>query len=175
MKVILRLFPTITSMKISSNKIYKLALVLLILINGALVFLLLQNAPPPRPGPKGHGPLLEKITAKLELTEDQRLSYSGMALGHRENMRMIEKEQKRLITSYFQSLMHTTQNQSNDSLVDQILKQEQRKLEITYAHFEELKTLLDEKQKDRFELIMKDILKVLVGEGKKLPPPPRDR
>ena len=162
-------------MKISSNKIYKLALVLLILINGALVFLLLQRTPHPRHTPKVRGPLLEIISNKLQLTEDQHASYTEMAVRHRENMKSIEQEQKRLVEIYFQSLTSDSQNESNDALTNEILKLEQKKLEITYAHFEELKALLDENQKDRFELIVKDILQVLVGDHKKLPPPPRDR
>lgn len=157
-----------------SKKIYKIGLIVLIIVNGVLIFLLTQGPPPP-PKDQRSRSLIQKISKKLNLSPDQIDKYSAMAFQHREAMQSIENEQKRFVSTYFESLTSTDPSDSTSVMTNQILQLEKKKLEVTYGHFEDLKDLLNEDQQEQFEKIIKDILVVLVGGEEILPPPPRDR
>ena len=88
-------------------------------------------------------------------------------------MRSFEEDHRELIKAYFETFNNNSST-SADSIKSEILKIESAKLQHTYEHFEKLKSILNEQQKTRFELIIKDILAVLISERRKLRPPPRD-
>ncbi|MEO9871199.1 hypothetical protein [Ekhidna sp.] len=69
---------------------------------------------------------------------------------------------------YIETLnIHSTA--SVEQIRNEILKIESAKLEYTYKHFEELKSILNEQQKSRFGLIIKDITIILIGEEREHP------
>jgi hypothetical protein len=128
--------------------------------------------PEMRPG-SGQNSIIEKISNQLELADGQVFEYKLMAEKHGKQMRVLQEDHRLLMKSYFETLI-TSSIDSPDSIKNEILKIESEKLRITYEHFRELKSILTAQQNERFELIMKDILVILIGEENKLPPPPRD-
>ena len=159
----------------TSKKVYQIGFVALILINATLIFLLVQRRPPRRPMHAEAAPssIVTTISNKLGLTEDQKTGYESMARQHGEQMRVLDGDHRDLIKAYFQTL-NDHDSTSADSIRNEILQIESEKLQYTYEHFEELKSILSEQQKEQFGLIMKDILAVLIGGENKLPPPPRN-
>ncbi|MEO9477079.1 MAG: Spy/CpxP family protein refolding chaperone [Cyclobacteriaceae bacterium] len=157
----------------TSKKIYQIGFVALLLINATLIFLLAQgrpHRPHMKPG-NAQSPIVDIISNKLKLTEDQRADYQMLARKHGEQMRTLDGDHRTLIKAYFETL-NDDPAAAADSIKNQILKIESEKLQYTYDHFEELKSILSEQQKEQFGLIVKDILAVLIGGENRLPPPP---
>ncbi|UXX79196.1 periplasmic heavy metal sensor [Reichenbachiella carrageenanivorans] len=159
------------------NKIYQIGLGLMLLVNGILIFLFVQGAPrPPRHdrSPKQNG-LMEKISQQLQLTPEQQANYFELAKAHATHMNVIDKSHKKLLKTYFKSLILPSEQQPNhDQLLHQIQSLEAQKITITYQHFHDLKALCNESQKAHFELIINDMFDVLIRNSKNNPPPPRD-
>ncbi|MEL7006601.1 MAG: hypothetical protein AAFN93_28335 [Bacteroidota bacterium] len=157
-----------------SKKIYQIGFLVLILINATLIYLLVKRPqrPPMNRGSR-QGSIIEKISAHLELTEEQAANYRLMAKQHGQQMRSFEADHRELVKAYFETF-NSSSIASPDSIKIEILNIESEKLEYTYEHFKELKSILEEHQKARFELIIKDILAVLINDRSKRPPPPRD-
>lgn len=157
--------------------IYKIGLIVMVIINGVMIFLFVQRPPFPPPSSKAHkeNPLMDKISGELGLTSQQKERYVALAKAHRMNMTEIERGQRKLVRSYFELLkMQDTDQEGMEEMLNEIQQFERAKLTLTFQHFEDLKMLCNEEQQDRFELIMDEVLKVLVSDGKNLPPPPRD-
>ncbi len=162
-------------MKMTSKKIYQIGFVLLLLINTTLIFFLVKKAStPPMNDNSRQGSIIEKISTQLELTEDQLATFQSMAMQHREQMRIFGNEHKQLLESYFETL-NDSSPESAERIKNDLLEVESKKLQHTYEHFQELKSTLNESQKVRFELIIKDISAVLTGERNNRRPPPRDQ
>ncbi len=157
------------------KKTYQVGFILLLLINATLIFLLAKKSPiPPMDHGSREGSIFEKISAQLELTEDQQAIYQSMAKQHADQMKILNNENQLLLKSYFETLKDNFSD-SSEYYKNELLIVESKKLQYTYEHFQELKSTLSESQKVRFELIIKDISAILTGERKNGPPPPRDR
>ncbi|MEL6560711.1 MAG: hypothetical protein AAFQ94_21135 [Bacteroidota bacterium] len=157
----------------NSKRVYQIGFLSLIVINSILLYLLFVQSgrPARRPGPP-RGSVIEKISTRLELTPDQEKAYRQMAQNHGDQMRNFDETHKALITAYFKSFGDDPI--SSDSIKNEILKIESAKLQHNFDHFTDLKSLLNEKQKNRFGLIMDDILTVLANNRRNRQPPPRD-
>lgn len=157
----------------TTHKIFKIGLIIMVLINAALILFLFQRPQHHPSRAQRQSPLLEKISEKLNLTAKQKSQYIELAEQHRESIRRIEREQRKALKAYFDQLR--SPDTSRDSLQgsDKVLDFERQKLNLTYSHFQDLKELLDEKQIAQFDLIIDDIIRVLLVEDKKMPPPPR--
>ena len=155
----------------TTNKVIKISLLVMVVLNVTLLFFLMNppNHPPQYPK-ETPGPLFQRISEKLQLTPEQQQSFERMAMEHREKMHEIENRQATLVNAYFETLKHEETTEAN-RLLTQITKQEASKLQITYAHFQDLKNLLNPSQKADFQLIVEDVLKVIVNQSK-VPPPP---
>lgn len=159
-------------MKITSKKAYQIGFAVLVLINASLIFLLVrQGQRPPRSHGSRNTSIIEKVSNRLALTEDQLMDYRLMANQHGEQMRKLESDHRSSIKAYFETLSNKS-TRSADSLKKEILKIESEKLQITYDHFAALRALLSEQQQDQFEPIIKEILAVLMGERNRFRPPP---
>jgi hypothetical protein len=156
-----------------TNTFLKMAVLIMVLINVVLIgFMVARPKMPPRGKPVD---LKNIISEKLNLDEEQQETYFELAKNHGELMAEIEQKQKPLIRDYFSSLKLEVQNsEMQDSLLIQINQLDRDKLTDTYSHFLELKKVCNPEQLLVFEGIMDEIIMVLVGGQKKLPPPPRD-
>lgn len=151
--------------------IYKIGLLAMLIVNVTLLFLMFSRSKPPMEGGKG---LMGKISNKLNLDKEQETTFFKLAKKHRREMEKIEKEQKQLIKNYF-NFLHTSEVNLNEKsrITEELKSLEAQKLEVTFQHFEELKSLCDDTQKAQFKTIINEIINVLTDEGKKFPPPPR--
>ena len=146
----------------NSKRVFQIGFFVLVILNVALIYLLLcQSNMPPRMQRPPQSSIIEKISSRLELNEAQEADYRLMAKEHGARMRSFETEQRELIKLYFRSF---NDGLSSDSIKNEILKVESDKLQYNHDHFEELKSILTEEQKDRFGLIMNDILMILSNE-----------
>ena len=143
------------------------------LINVVLIGFMVAR---PKMPPRGNSQDLKQIISKkLNLDKEQQETYFELAKIHYELIAQIGQKQKPLIRDYFSALKHDEQNLDvQDSLLSQINQFDRDKLVLTYTHFEDLKKVCNPEQLLVFEGIMDEIIQVLVGGQKKIPPPPRD-
>ncbi|MGB3465409.1 MAG: hypothetical protein WBA74_09065 [Cyclobacteriaceae bacterium] len=158
----------------TSKKIYQIGFVIIVLINAVLIFLLVSRPQRPSMNPgERQGSIIEKISNRLELSEDQKAKYQLMAGQHGEQMRKLDSDYRALLKAYFETLDDKSVA-SDENIKNELLKIEAEKLQYTYTHFEELKSILSEPQKAHFKLIIRDILIALIGDRNKPRPLPRN-
>lgn len=155
----------------------KIGFFVLVALNAVLIFLLVSGPPHPKGPPKTHGngaSQIQVIGDKLSLTADQMDQYTEMAKEHRETIKRLQEQQKPLVQSYFELLKVPIDSQAYEQLISKILALERNKITYTYSHFEGLKAILTKNQTAQFDKIVDDIVHVLLGEEKNMPPRPRD-
>jgi len=155
------------------NNIYKIGFFTLLLVN--LVLLALFSFPS-KPGVSQQG-VKELISEVLAFTEEQKELFGEMAKNHRDLINELDKEEKTLIRQYFDNLNIDNKSQiNNDSILEEISQVQQKKVSLTYAHFEELKSICTEEQLSDFDKIMDAMMQVLLGQSEELDiPPPSQR
>lgn len=160
----------------------KIALVTLLILNGVLIYLLVSK--PSKPGRlmdhprksmgERRSPVIDLVSDRLGLDKDQRAEYLKMAEKHHSNMVAIEKEEKDAIKSYLGYLKSDPdQSLSKDELQKKVEKLEGDKLNMTFKHFEDLKSLCNEKQLEKIDTVIEEMMKVLTDGGEKNGPPMR--
>lgn len=157
--------------------IYKIGFVILIVMNSVLIYLLVQN--PPKPAPRGSDEkpfLATKISKQLDLNPEQEAKYLKLVEKHQIQMVDIEKEQQKLTKRYFKALNdQSPEPEQQASIMEQLKELEERKIKLTYQHFEALKTICTPGQKTGFNEILKEIIQVMTSKEKVSPvPPPRE-
>ncbi len=155
----------------NNTNLYKIGMILMLVINGVLIFMMLRGPKLPPPNEAG---LMEKISEKLELNEQQKTKYFELALDHSKEVAKLEAKQKKMVKDYFDKLK-TNDSSGKEQVLAQIESLEGDKIKVTYQHFEELKSLCNESQLAHFEEIISDVLRVLVSDQKQPNMPPRNR
>jgi|TARA_R110002096_G_scaffold5078_9_gene23616 hypothetical protein len=157
------------------NKIFKIGFFCLLIINGVLAFVMLNHPRPPMPGPQAKADLMFKISNELNLSESQKESFFTSAENHQKGMAMIERQQKRLVKEYFEYLkMPIVDEEAKAEKLNEIALKEAEKINMTFAHFEELKSLCKDEQKETFNGIISEVQQILLGERRNMPRLPRD-
>ena len=154
------------------KNIIPIGLIVMICINILLLFLLFNRPPMLQ---KQKGDIMKHIGVKLNLNDQQKKQYFVLAEEHRNKMESLDRKQKDLLKTHF-NLLKTDKNDStySQTRLTQLSDLEKEKITITYSHFEDLKSILEDEQLTQFDQIIDDILRVLINEQKN-PPPPRDR
>lgn len=156
-------------------KSYKIGLIVMLLANVVLIFFIVQKPGKP-PYPQERGDVRKKISHELKLNAEQEAAYFELAHEHRLRVKEVESKQRLLVKTYFELLKDSNPNPEEVTSSLQALQfMEAEKLATTYEHFEALKSLCNPAQQARFDLIIDEIISVLIGGGKRLSPPPRDR
>lgn len=109
-----------------------------------------------------------EVIALLRLDEQQAAELNKLADEHTRRMIDFKKQQAELLSPYFQNVINAEGKMANDSLqhVD-YLALERAKIEMTYAHFQEIKDLLKEEQLPHFQEFMNNTInRVLLGKKK---------
>ncbi|GAB5409305.1 MAG: hypothetical protein BalsKO_16700 [Balneolaceae bacterium] len=156
-----------------NTKLYITGLAIMLILNGVLIFLLLQNTDGPPKKRGNNESLKEKISQQLQLTNDQVKAYEILSKEHQKATKNIERKQKDLARAYFSQLKES--DPDSVFLSSQLLELQTldaQKIALTYSHFEDLKRLCTNEQKAKFEKIVDEILLVLLSEQENRPPPP---
>lgn len=154
-------------------KFYKYIIFGLVSLNMIVLafFLLTKQHPRHQPPPKN---IQAEVIKIFGLDSQQTVAFNKLTIGHKQKMREIEAQQKKLLLSYFGSLTNDIQGADKDSLLDQFQQLEREKIEFTYRHFEEIKELLNKSQLPEFEEFMRNVTDKLLSGKKKNHPPPKD-
>ncbi|UXP31240.1 hypothetical protein N6H18_12865 [Reichenbachiella agarivorans] len=156
----------------NSNTIFKVGLGCMMILNGILIYLLIQNHPPHKPRPNGQ--VLIQISEQLQLSPQQKEAYERSAQSHDQSMRQINNKQKEILKLYFSTLKTNNHTKDNhEDLILQIQSLESEKTIATYQHFEELKNICNESQLSSFDQVVDQLISLLLHKEKNNHPPPR--
>lgn len=122
------------------NHVYITLIILLIILNIAqLGTQFVFPKPPPHVAAQN---LKLEIPKMLDLDENQKQVFFELATNHREQIILLQKQQRELTTSYI--------NNPSDSLLNQITDFHKQKIILTENHFNDVYNLLNEAQKVNF-------------------------
>ena len=114
------------------------------------------------------------IVNELNFDEMQLEQFNAKSEDHHETMKLLSDEIKELKDDLFETLFNNKVNETTiDSLSSLICEKEKEKEKEIFYHFRAIQEIANDKQKEKFKLILKDALRR--GEQGNRPPPPNDR
>ena len=148
------------------NTIVLVALIFLIVMNGILLYLVVQKPERPRQHPRAF------LAAELALDEQQLEQYQVLEKDHHRKMRALDDRFKRLKGDLFRNLGEHRDEKVVDSLTQLIgqLSQE-RELEL-FRHFSNIERICTPEQKEKLKQL---VAGALHPRGAPHGPPPHDR
>jgi len=159
-----------------NNKMFKIGFFILLVLNIVLMTLFVMAPKPLRPeSGRSQSSIKDEISSELGFTEEQKVRFDEMAMNHREAIRNLEGQERSLMKSFFGRLVSENTNQEKEILLGQIVQLERDKIEITYAHFEELKGICTGEQLTRFDKVLSRIVPILINSPGAPPPGGRGR
>lgn len=144
-------------------KFYKYATYGLVALNLSMLAFFIFN--------RGH--VSHRAIDSLKLDEAQHVLFLQSVRKHQQTIEPINEQQQQLLETYFKTLINSNQ-QINEAQLEQVSKLERLKIEATYLHFKEVKSILREDQYDNFESFMNRLLTKVLPRTKKMPPQPDD-
>lgn len=157
-------------MAMNKLKFYKYATVVLLLINfGLLAFFFLHPGPPR--GPKRKGKNAQEL---MKLDDEQHELFLQMAKAHQLKMKNLDGLHKNALDRYFNTLISDSLTSEKKNLLEQVQLLERQKVESTYQHLVEIKSILKSEQMADYEVFVDHALKIILLQQKKGPPPPKD-
>ena len=160
----------------SRNRILYLLLAGLVIINlVTLGFLWMykfkehrQMLQPPPPPPAGKI-LLEQ---ELRFSKEQAEKFDKLKIEHSTSARKLVDEIGMLKENLFETIKNYSGDDSKALKIAEEIGNKQEELDlITYNHFKDIRNLCDEKQRERFDLILKDISKMIGPQNPPGQPP----
>jgi len=149
---------------------------LLLLLVGVLVLLNLATLGyltlrrPPR-GPYGGPRQIDRLIVEtLRLNPAQQRQFESLKREHRGQIRRLDEEYAQVSEQYFRLLDDPTTT-GKASLETRLGRIQAQKAAVTFQHFSQLKGLCTEEQRPRFAALVPELLRFLLPEEKKLPPP----
>lgn len=152
---------------------YKYASGGLLLLNIVVLAFFLLTKPGHQPQPPSNNFQSEVIDA-LDLDTQQASAFRALAEDHNQQMRSISGQQQQLLMPYFESLTSSSPTIDSEGVLNQFQQLEREKIEVTYQHFQEIKSMLTKEQLTGFETFMDTFIHTLLLDKKKNPPPPKD-
>lgn len=149
-----------------TSQFYKYSAIVLLVVNIAILAFLFFR-------PKGkhhHMPL--KASKELNLNDDQEKNFMELVKNHQQSIKKIQDQQKGLFETYFQSL-YKTEAANNTETLNAIVDFERQKIEATYHHFEAVKALLNDAQKNKFKAFILNATQLIHGRKPEGGPPPK--
>lgn len=155
-----------------TNRLYIVLIVVLILLNGALMWTLMGSTSHQRKGHKRPRPgaFKKEIIHDLSLDEAQIEKFKESVNTHRIAMQAITMEESERTWEYFEANLKED-SLAMDEALSHILKFKQQKLEVSKIHFDEIKSICREDQMAAYNVVIRKATRRLLGSGS--PGPPR--
>lgn len=160
-----------------NSNMYKIGFFILLVLNIVLMILYIMGPPmPPRPeGGRSKSDVKDEISRELDFTEEQKARFDEMAFNHREAIRNLDEQERKLLKLFFEQLTKENANQEKEVLLEEIVQLERNKIMTTYTHFEELKGICTVQQQTRFDKVLSRIVPTLTNSSGGPPPAGRGR
>ena len=115
----------------------------------------------------------KKVIDILNLDERQHDDFLKNANEHGRRIRDLDDRQRSLLKPYFYSLVEPIESMDSDSMLSQLILLERSKIESTYNHFRDVKTILRPEQLENFKAFIDHALGRI--QMKKIAPAPQRR
>lgn len=147
---------------------YKYAAITLLVINIiGLTFLMLSHKPP-------KGQTLEKRADEImNFDKMQHQAFLKMAGDHKILIDSINNQQRAVLKPFFKTLSNPDDQINKDSLTALALKLEKSKIESTYLHFEEIKSILHPEQIPAYQVFIDQAINRILINKQNRPKPRR--
>ncbi|MDH7445562.1 Spy/CpxP family protein refolding chaperone [Aquimarina sp. 2201CG14-23] len=144
-------------------------LVFLIIVNGVFLFMILKKPEKRKQSPG------DFMAQELRFDEKQMKSFQKLNYNHEKEMRTIHHDIRQLKDGLFNLLdIQNVNTKTIDSITDLIGEKIKEKDVITFYHFKDILAICNEKQKTKFDKIVKRALhKGPKGPRRKHPPRPQ--
>ena len=145
-------------------------IVLLLMLNfGMLAFLFVSSHHPPFGEAYSPGQL---IIHTLNFTNEQKDKFETMRFNHRSAMNKLDDKNRELARQYFLLLTASPiDTAKKDSLEKMIQLTETKKADITFNHFQEIKSMLNNEQQAKFDELIPRLIPILIPPSGKPPRP----
>ena len=144
------------------NKLFIIAIVILVLLNISTLsylFFSQHNHPPFGKAPHEGGPK-KMIIERLRFSKDQENKFELLVQEHRNAVDSLNRISFELQNNYYDLLKHKSFNSSTlDSLSNQIGLNQEAIVFNNFKHFEKIKFICDDEQKNKFNALIDDILR----------------
>jgi len=154
----------------TKEKLLTYLVIVLVLLNAVLIIFVLtdrQSKPPRRPQ------VFEVITERLNLDRDQQTKFNKLRHDHRRKMDSLDNSFEQAMLNYFDLLRDSSVNkQAQDSIETIMGNIEKQKAKTTLLHFFQVKSILRQDQKSKFDDLTPELIKVMGSRNSK--PPKRD-
>lgn len=157
------------------NKVKTLSILSLILILfniGLLVFIFIGHRPPKYK----EGRIARKVEKKLGFDSTQHEAYFSLHRTHKVTLDSLNVIYQQKLFQYIDLVKLPSIDQNlQTELLNQITQLEEKRIDLTYQHLQDLKNICTPEQLTQFPEIV-DLLKkrLLPLPKKKMPPPPKD-
>ncbi len=162
----------------NNTKFLKVIIFLLLLINISTIAFMWFN----RPQPKDN--VGDFFAKELHFTEKQKEQFIILRDEHREQRQSLRAENKEKHDAYFDLLKNpTTDSVAIKRAVSELLKIKEKEELGTFYHFQKVRTICDENQKEKFDEIIGEASRMMAPRpprggqgpprGEEGPPPPR--
>jgi hypothetical protein len=153
------------------SQFYKIAAIGMLVLNISMIaFFLITRPHPPHPGEGAK--FRNQALDILHLDDAQTAQFEELAGEHHEKVTEVKEKQSELLKTYFENFQADNNSGVLPSFPAEFLSLEQSKVELTYRHFLEVKTLLKPDQIDYFPDFLQEAMDVLLLEKKAHKSPP---
>jgi len=147
----------------NQSSFFKFATIGLLLLNlGLLSFFFFTK---PRPTHSNENPR-ERAVKVMQLNQEQEQQFLDFAKNHMEEMKAFDQDQKPLLRSYFNSLIDSSLDKDPE-IISKVQQIEFNKINATYQHFEDVKSILEDQQINGFNKFMHIALEDILLDRKK--------
>ena len=148
------------------TKFLTIAVIALLVLNGALIVFLWMghrrlNPPPPK---NGRPPAAAFLIKNLDFDENQTTLYDGLRKAHRAAKDSLQNTLRRSREIYFKGI--PTDDTSKLAEIGEIQKESDR---ITFVHFQKVRALCRPDQQTKFDEVIGEVLKMMANNTK-MPP-----
>lgn len=140
-------------------------IIVLIAINAATLFFIVSGRRP-EPGSKFDRTVIDK----LKLTDGQIKQFNIMKREHHQDIIRVDAEMRSIYERYFYLLTDTANSSDKDSLEVILSNKQKEKIQITYHHFDNLKSICTKEQQEKFKELVPLLMHVINPQKNPVPP-----
>ena len=162
----------------SSLKIWKALVWVLVVLNVFLISSIWLKRDGTHPGPDQGPPGGEKasdfLAEQLHLSPQQTTDFTTLKHTHHEAVMALQEKGKELHQVFFDQLKNNSVDSVQIKEMAAAIANNQTQIELlTFKHFVQVRKLCDDKQRQKFDEIIQEVLQRMSGpHGKQGPPPP---
>lgn len=160
------------------SKFWKILVVILALLNAGLLATIWF-----KPGEKQKGEGGEPgrrpfnmIVEQLKMTDAQQKAYAQLRDNHHDSMMQLQAAGNKLRQAMFSNLKSGDAAQHTVDSLTNLIADNQKMIEsVTYRHFAQVRALCTDEQKQKFDQVIGDVIKMMSAQGphrREGPPPP---